>query len=228
MSSGKISNRISGSSNNLTRDNGNTMTQMIKSFNDAVSFHGHSCPGLALGYRAAQYAMDALRAGRCDDEELVCIVENDACGIDAIQVVTGCSAGKGNLIFRDLGKHAYTFIDRRCNRAIRIVQRPEPLIERIDPRASALRPKVMSGTATREEIAEFQTRQASVIEKILAMPVEDLFLIKETAPGMPEKARIFRSVQCAECGEMVAEHRARVKDGKFVCIPCAGEYTRGW
>jgi formylmethanofuran dehydrogenase subunit E len=67
-----------------------------------------------------------------------------------------------------------------------------------------------------------------VIEKILAMPVEDLFLIKEITPEIPENARIFPSVQCAECGEMVAEHRARVKDGKFVCIPCAGDYRREW
>lgn len=204
------------------------MTQTIKSYPDAVSFHGHSCPGLALGYRAAQYAMDALRAGRSDDEEFVCIVENDACGVDAIQVVAGCSVGKGNLILRDLGKHAYTFIDRRYNRAIRLLQRQEPVIERIDPKASELRQKVMGGTATKEETAEFNKRQAAVIEKILAMPVEDLFLIKEIKPEMPEKARIFRSVQCAECGEMVAEHRARVKDGKFVCIPCAGAYGRGW
>ena len=81
-------------------------------------------------------------------------------------------------------------------------------------------------TATNEEMQEFQKRQGGVIEKILTMPVGDLFLIKETKPEIPGKARIFRSVQCAECGEMVAEHRARVKDGKFVCIPCAGEYTR--
>ena len=204
------------------------MTQTIKSYADAVAFHGHSCPGLALGYRAAQYAIDALKAGRSNDEELVCIVENDACGVDAIQVVAGCSAGKGNLIFRDLGKHAYTFIDRRYNRAIRLVQRPEPVVERIDPHAAALRQKVMGGTPTNEEVKEFHDRQAAVIEKILAMPVEDLYLINEIKPEVPEKARIFRSVQCAECGEMVAEHRARVKDGKYVCIPCAGEYGRGW
>jgi formylmethanofuran dehydrogenase subunit E len=203
------------------------MTQSIKSYNEAVEFHGHACPGLALGFRAAWYAMDTLRAGRSDDEELVCIVENDACGIDAIQVVAGCSIGKGNLILRDFGKHAYTFIDRRNNRAIRLVQRPEPGIERIDPQASALRAKVMGGTATKEEIAEFQKRQAAVIEHILAMPVENLILIKEITPEIPEKARIFSSVQCVECGEMVAEHRARIRDGKFVCIPCAGEYGRG-
>jgi formylmethanofuran dehydrogenase subunit E len=84
----------------------------------------------------------------------------------------------------------------------------------------------MGGTAVKKEIAEFPKRQAVVIEKILALPVEDLFLIKEITPDIPENARIFRSVQCSACGEMVAEHRARVKDGKFVCIPCAGEYRR--
>ena len=204
------------------------MTQPVKTYADAVAFHGHACPGLALGFRAARVRDGRAEGGRSDDEELVCIVENDACGVDAIQVVAGCSVGKGNLILRDLGKHAYTFIDRRYNRAIRLVQRPEPVIERIDPLAAALRGKVMGGTATPDEHREFNTRQAAVIEKILAMPTEELFIIREIAPEIPEKARIFRSVQCASCGEMVAEHRARVKDGKFVCIPCAGEYGRGW
>jgi formylmethanofuran dehydrogenase subunit E len=202
------------------------MIAHLKSYSDAVTFHGHACLGLALGYRAAHYAMDALKAGRSDDEELVCIVENDACGVDAIQVIAGCSIGKGNLILRDFGKHAYTFIDRRHNRAIRLVQRPEPLIERIDPEAAVLRQKVTGGSATPAERKEFQKRQSAVIEKILAMPMEELFIINEVEPEVPERARIFRSVQCASCGEMVAEHRARVSDGKFLCIPCAGDYRR--
>jgi len=204
------------------------MIQSIKSYNEAVAFHGHACPGLALGYRAAEYAMAALRAGRSDDEELVCIVENDACGVDAIQVVAGCSVGKGNLILHDLGKHAYTFIDRKYNRAIRLVQRPEPVVQRIDPVASVLREKVMGGTATPAEQQEFHERQTGVIDKILKLPVEELFIIKEVKPEIPGRAKIFASVQCASCGEMVAEHRARVRDGKFICIPCAGDYGRGW
>jgi len=202
------------------------LTHTPKSFSDAVAFHGHSCPGLALGYRAVEYAQKTLHAARSQDEDLVAIVENDACGVDAIQVVAGCSAGKGNLIFRDLGKHAYTFIDRRSNRAIRLVQRPEPVIERIDPQAAALRSAVMSGTATLAEQKEFQTRQAAIIQKILAMPVEEIFLIKDVKPEIPERAKIFRSVPCARCGEMVAEHRARVSNGDIVCIPCAGDYHR--
>lgn len=204
------------------------MTQSIKSYKEAVAFHGHACPGLALGYRAAEFALKHLRAGRSDDEDLVAIVENDACGVDAIQVVTGCSVGKGNLILRDFGKHAYTFIDRKSGRAIRLVQRPEPVIQRIDPVASALREKVMGGTATPAEQKEFHKRQTAVIEKILKMPIDELFITREVKPEIPVRAKIFTSVQCATCGEMVAEHRARVRNGTFVCMPCAGEYGRGW
>jgi formylmethanofuran dehydrogenase subunit E len=204
------------------------MTQSIKSYNEAVAFHGHACPGLALGYRAAEYALQHLRTGRSEDEDLVAIVENDACGVDAIQLVAGCSVGKGNLILQDFGKHAYTFIDRKSNRAIRLVQRPEPVIQRIDPIASVLRGKVMGGTATPAEQKEFHERQAAVIDTILKMPIEELFIIREVKPEIPVRAKIFTSVQCASCGEMVAEHRARVRNGTFVCMPCAGEYGRGW
>jgi formylmethanofuran dehydrogenase subunit E len=204
------------------------MIKPIKSYSDAVAFHGHSCPGLALGYRAAEYALQHLIADRSEDEDLVAIVENDACGVDAIQLVAGCSTGKGNLILQDFGKHVYTFIDRKSNRAIRFVQRPEPVIQRIDPVASALREKVMGGTATSAEQEEFQKRQSAVIDTILKMPIDELFIIREVKPEIPVRAKIFASVQCAICGEMVAEHRARVRDGKFVCIPCAGEYGRGW
>jgi len=204
------------------------MTRSFHSYEDAVAFHGHSCPGLALGYRAAKHALTALHAERSGDEDLVAIVENDACGVDAVQALAGCSVGKGNLILRDLGKHAYTFINRKTGTAIRLVQRPEPLIERIDPVASALRGKVMTGKATPDETKEFHERQAGVIEKILAIPFGELFIEKEARSEIPERARISGSVQCAVCGEMVAEHRARIKNGKIVCIPCAGEYSRGW
>jgi len=92
------------------------MPYSTKSSNKSVTFHGHSCPGLALGYHAAEYALQHLCADRSEDEELVAIVENNACGINAIQVVAGCSTGKGNLILQDFSKHACTFIDRTSNR----------------------------------------------------------------------------------------------------------------
>ena len=204
------------------------MSRKLTTYEDAVAFHGHTCPGLALGYRVAEHALKTLHAERSEDEDLVAIVENDACGVDAVQAIAGCSVGKGNLILKDLGKHAYTFINRKTGSAIRLVQRPEPLTERLDPAAAALRTKVMSGKATPAEEKEFEERQAAIIQKILTVPFSELFIEKEARSDIPERARIFGSVQCASCGEIVAEHRARVKNGKIVCIPCAGEYSRGW
>ncbi|MDQ6947474.1 MAG: FmdE family protein, partial [Actinomycetota bacterium] len=84
-----------------------------------VEFHGHMCPGLAMGIRAAEVALAEI-GPHSTDEEVVAIVETDMCGVDAIQFLTGCTFGKGNLIHRDYGKNAYTFIRRSDGRAIRV------------------------------------------------------------------------------------------------------------
>jgi len=47
-------------------------------------------------------ALKKLRSHRATDEEFVAIVENDSCSVDAIEVVTGCTMGKGNLISKTM------------------------------------------------------------------------------------------------------------------------------
>ena len=89
-------------------------------YDEIVQFHGHECPGLAIGYRMATAAMETLESFRAEDEELVAIVENDACGVDALQCVTGCTFGKGNLLFRDYGKHVYTIYCRSSRLGVRV------------------------------------------------------------------------------------------------------------
>ena len=81
----------------------------MNDWNKCIEFHGHECPGLALGYRAALLVIKELGIDRSEDEEIVCVSENTACGVDSIQVMLACTAGKGNLIFRKVGKHAYSF-----------------------------------------------------------------------------------------------------------------------
>jgi formylmethanofuran dehydrogenase subunit E len=76
---------------------------MISDYQQIIEFHGHSCPGLAMGYRMAAAVMDVLKKARAEDEELVAIVENDACGVGALQCLSGCTFGKGNLLFKDYG-----------------------------------------------------------------------------------------------------------------------------
>ena len=91
-------------------------------YKKCVDFHGHSCGGLLLGFRAALCAMERFTITEpSPDEEIVCVAENDACGIDAVQALLGCTAGKGNLILRLHGKQAFTFFDRKSGDSFRIV-----------------------------------------------------------------------------------------------------------
>ena len=58
-------------------------------WNRCIEFHGHSCGGLAIGFRAALYAKSLLDLDFSDDEQTVCVAENDSCSVDAVQVVIG-------------------------------------------------------------------------------------------------------------------------------------------
>ncbi|MDP3065504.1 MAG: FmdE family protein [Methanobacteriaceae archaeon] len=191
-----------------------------KSFKDVTNFHGHVCPGSALGYRAAQAAMEELSHQRAPDEEIVAIVENDTCAVDAVQVVSGCTMGKGNLIFQDYGKQVYTFFNRENSRGVRFSLKSSFDMNELEPKLGPLRDKISHGTASTQEKEQLKTITGGISQKIVEMPLEELFQIEKVELKLPPKARIFKSQKCSICGEMVSEHRSRIKSGKIVCIPC--------
>ncbi len=193
-------------------------------FSEVTRFHGHICPGTAIGYQAGEIAIKKLRSSRAMDEEFLAIVENDSCSVDAIQVVTGCTMGKGNLIFKDYGKHVYTFINRNTGDALRMSLNKS--IDEIDPEFAKIRAKMVSGYVNEDEKLEFEKLKDKISQNILNMSDNELFKIEHVKMKIPEEARIFRSVKCAKCGESVAEHRARVENSDFVCIPCFNDYSR--
>lgn len=173
------------------------------SWKTCIEFHGHACGGLASGYRVAETAMETLGIpmARAKDEEIVCVSENDACGVDAIQCLLACTVGKGNLIMRPTGKMAFSFFDRNSGKSVRIV------IKNHD------RSKM-----TKEES----------IDRFLNGKTEDLFEIGKPGFELPEKAKIFNSIKCERCGEYAREDRIRIHDGQDVCLDCFREYDRGW
>jgi formylmethanofuran dehydrogenase subunit E len=187
-------------------------------FDDAVKFHGHACPGLAIGYRVANLAFKEL-GGRARDEELVAIVENNSCAVDAIQLICGCTFGKGNLIFKDFGKQVYTFIRRPSPDALRIAVKWEPPPE--DPETEAIWQRYAEGDRTREITTKVQDRKACKMKSVLEADESELFEVKRIRLEMPEPARIYKSNTCASCGEKVMETRTRMTGGKMVCIPCS-------
>ena len=182
---------------------------------DVVQFHGHLCPGLALGYRVAKAALKELNAGRPQDEELVAVVENDSCAADAIQYITGATFGKGNLIFRDYGKHVYTFFNRRTGKGVRIAEDFRGFEN--DSRYGELSKLQQAGEDVSREMAEFKMDKVAAV---LRADDKDFLKIVPASSPLPSPARIRASVRCAMCGERFMESRARVTGGKSVCIPC--------
>ena len=134
---------------------------MDDDFQKAAEFHGHTCPGLAMGYRVANYVKEYYP--RAKDEELVCIAENKSCSVDAIQSLLGCTAGKGNLILKDNGKQVFTVYSRDDNKALRIYFKGN-VFKRMDE----LRQKMALGELGPEEKKEMEGLRSRVIEDISA------------------------------------------------------------
>lgn len=167
-------------------------------FEKCAAFHGHVCGGLTIGYKAAQYAIRLLNLTFSDDEEVVCIAENDACGVDAIQVMLGCSIGKGNLLFHMRGKQAFSVYNRKTGKAVRLVLKPKP-----------------EGLRKEDSLQYYQSREP-----------EELFDVKPAVITLPEKARLFDSYRCDCCGEVTGANWIRLAGEKKLCLDCYESYDR--
>jgi formylmethanofuran dehydrogenase subunit E len=186
-----------------------------KQIDEVERFHGHWCPGLAIGIRVSELALLELGA-RAKDEELVAVVETGMCGVDAIQYLTGCTLGKGNLILRDYGKMAFSFYRRVDGRRIRIVMNPQQQ----DAEVMELRKKKDTvGLSATEEQRWAQWRKLRS-EGILKADLKQLFSVNAHEEPIPARARMLPSLRCEACGEATMESRTRRLLGQVLCIPC--------
>jgi formylmethanofuran dehydrogenase subunit E len=186
---------------------------MDDDFNKAVEFHGHACPGLAIGYRVAKYVK-----GHCKkslDEELVAVVENNSCSVDAIQQMLSCTFGKGNLVFKDHGKQVFTFFCQGEGFGLRIYFKGET-----PKRMAELREKQFKDQLTEIEKRELGSLRDSFISYLLSAPDEELLSIKNVNLPEPEMAKIYPSLKCEECQEYFMEIKGRTACGKVLCIDC--------
>jgi len=167
----------------------------------AVAFHGHECPGLAIGVKAYEAVVEKMGVGLSDDEQIVCVTENDACGVDAIQALLSCTLGKGNLLYRGTGKQAFSFFNRANGQKLRV----------------CLKAKNEAGM-DRDGWKQY----------LLDAPVDEIFTFSEPKYDLPERACMFKTVVCELCGEGAPEHKMRLQDGKTVCADCFKSYSRGW
>ena len=185
-----------------------------------IAFHGHLCPGLTYGYMVATEALTRLPLTRSTDEEVVAISENDTCAVDALQVLLGTTAGKGNLLVRNYGKNVFTIFGRKSRQAMRFSRKRNYVYEGPEPEEfAALEEAYRNGRAT---AAQRNRQKWLKTLDLLAKPIDKVFITQPVpCPDLPY-APLAPSKPCSRCGEMTMATKLIDRgDGNLLCIPCA-------
>ena len=142
-----------------------------------------------MGYRASMLALKLLGLeGKNISSTHTVIVENDVCGVDGVQFVTGCTVGNSGLIIDNQGRQAFNFVSK-SGRGIRIALK-YPLWGSNYP--IELHQKVKTGTASEAEKTEFFPAQRAAS---LYQLDEELFKVSEIELHLPSPGSI--PLRCA-------------------------------
>jgi formylmethanofuran dehydrogenase subunit E len=185
--------------------------------------HGHVCGGMPLGFRAGIAALKALGSEREGDMAHLVFVETGTghaagCFADGVQMATGCTFGKGLIERTQAGKWALNLVAVPTRTALRVSVKPEvmqaalrsPFVQK---RRQGVRPTDIALAISRP-----------LVEGLMARADSDLFTISNPHEYFlsPAPPPCFETVICSQCGELVAENKARVKEGRPICLPCSG------
>lgn len=191
------------------------------------AFHGHKCPAMPMGLRVGAAAMNRLGVERARDGQLIALVElgDDHCAhcfADGIQMITGCTYGKGNIRQLNYGKWGVTLVERVSGRAVRVVPKTEAMLANKQSEFF---------TRYREKGIPASEVPASVVEpliaRVMAAPEAALLTVGEPfASPLPRKAESFAGFVCEHCGEMTVEGYGRILGEQRVCIPCYERATQ--
>jgi len=184
-------------------------------------FHGHKCPAMPNGLRVGAAAMNKLGVERSKDGQLFAILELGdnhcaTCFADGIQVITGCTFGKGNIKKLHYGKWGLTLVDKKTKKAVRVSPKAEAMLA--NKKTDFFIKYRMIGIPASEvpdEIVE------PLVVKVMNAPQEMMMTISEVFDyELPVKKDSFAGFVCDICKEMVVEGYGRVLGDKKVCQDC--------
>ena len=143
-------------------------------YKQAGAFHGHWCPGLAIGVRAACEAGQALGTQMADrHNHIQCLAESTACWLDGIQFVLGSTLGNGALKIDDTGKSAFSFYNPETGESLRYY-----LLE-------------LPRERPREELIDY----------ILSAPLDSISRTGPVRRPFPPRSGKAPEILCPRCGE---------------------------
>jgi len=197
------------------------MSELKELLELGFKFHGHKCPAMPMGLRAGLKAMEVLGVKRAKDKELYVISETGkghaaGCFLDGVMVATGCTYGKSNIEKKYWDKMAFTLIDRKTNRAVRVSLKPDFFKKALESPFVEMRKKGIPPQDIPFEVLE------PLLNKILTLPYEAFLDVSPVFEyKLKSRPSCFRALPCESCKELTFETGLRIRNGKIVCIPCS-------
>jgi formylmethanofuran dehydrogenase subunit E len=190
-------------------------------FEAGLTLHGHKCPAMPMGLRVGAAAMNKLGVERARDSQLMALVEIGenhcaTCFADGVQMITGCTLGKGNIQKLHYGKWGVTLIDRKSGRAVRVTPKAEAMAA--NKQTDFFQKYRMKGIPASQVPAEAVD---PLVERVMNVSEDQLLSVGDVFERTWEDSpHSFDSFVCDLCGEMTVEPYGRVLGDKKVCIPC--------
>jgi len=184
-------------------------------------FHGHKCPAMPMGLRVGAAAMNKLGVERAKDGQLLAILElgEDHCATcfaDGVQMITGCTYGKGNIARTHDGKWGVTLVDKKSNRAVRVTPKAEAMLA--NKKTTFFTEYREKGIPASEVPAEHVD---PLVERVMNAPDDKIMKVGEIHEYKHnDKPDSFAGFVCDSCGEMVVEKYGKPLGDKIVCQPC--------
>jgi len=189
---------------------------------NVAHYHGHLCPELVVGYRAALIAREELGLTRQNAHRFFVLAENMSSAVDAVQYLTGCTVGNQSFCAYDQGKHVYYFAEAREGEepwpALRVALVGGLLCGACHEETAR---RMAAGEADPEEVRAYRETVNRAVQALLEAPDEELF--RKTRVQLHRLPRPLPRdyVRCRGCGEVVAQAKAVPGDEGFWCQSCA-------
>jgi len=191
-------------------------------------FHGHKCPAMPMGLRVAAAAMNKLGVDRAPDGQLMALVDlgEDHCATcfaDGVQVITGCTFGKGTIKKTHKGKWTLTLIDKKNQKAVRVNPKGTVMAKNKESVfIKDFRAKGIPASQVPESVAE------PLVQAVMTPPDEEILDISEVFPYQyKDNPHTFNGFICESCGEMVVEKYGRVHGEMKLCQDCYAKIAEG-
>lgn len=139
-----------------------------------IDFHGHTCPGIAIGYRVATLAQKELGIRPTSDSELLVKAETRSCALDAFQIINKATIGRRALMIEDSNRHIYWFHFTGTQEILKITL------------STALLEQLAASQTEKHSPREKQNKNLEMIQLILTTP-EDQFCTCEYVSGVLTK-----------------------------------------